>query len=321
MARRAALWLSVGLPLALAACSGDPDFEHSQEDFTGPEMRVKRDSDGAFRVEATLAARTAECDAPVPRCNDSDRDGLVDLWEDAILEHMHPAVTFDEDEPLLRSGSRDAFGALGRVFPAPDNPNRVIVSVQLLYTRDYGAQNPACFGISAHPGDVERAAFELELLGAGNAIMTAAYTTGHEGTATDQTTIVRGRELSRLEHVGSPPIGVRWRVYSSQSKHATYMSKNHCENARFPPLFAVCASEDCAPDSVADPERFTRVPKILNAGEDAARRAGDLGVIGFPGIDAWSDAKFCGGLDVTPAQERKCPDSLRTKLSKDPFAP
>ena len=133
-----------------------------------------------------------------------------------------------------------------------------------------------------------------------------------------KTTIVRDADLSKLEDVGG-----RWRVYSSQAKHATYMSKAHCENARLSSwTHRFCASEDCAPDGVSDPDRFTRLPKVLNAGEADHPRAADLASLGFPGVDAWSDDRFCGGVTgLSPDDVAKCPDPLHTKLVKNPFSP
>src|SRR5690349_13787919 len=99
----------------------------------------------------------------------------------------------------MKSDNHDAFAAIGRVFPSPDSRDRVVVSVMLLYARDYGAPNVFCFHAKNHAGDAERAALELEITGGGNAVSRAAYTTGHEGTEDDQTTIVRDGEQKRLE--------------------------------------------------------------------------------------------------------------------------
>jgi hypothetical protein len=204
------------------------------------------------------------------------------------------------------------------VFPSGD---RVVVSVLILYARDYGAANPVCFSAKNHAGDAERAALELRITGGGNAVSTAAYTTGHEGTPDDQTTIVRDGDQKKLEDVGG-----RWRVYSSQKKHATYMSKEHCEGAQLSSfLHRFCASEDCAPDKMSDEDnaRFTRLPKVLNVGEpDALRRENDdLSRLGFAGVRVSSDERFCGGITGLSDEERaKCPDSLKAKLPKDPFA-
>jgi hypothetical protein len=300
-----------GVALVGCAMTSEDDAESGADEINADAVRVSRAPDGAFRVQSSLAARCAGC-------KDVDGDGLNDEWEDAVLAKLTPLVTFDEDEPMMKGDNRDAFAAIGRVFPSGD---RVVVSVLILYAKDYGAPNPVCFGASSHSGDAERAALELEITGGGNAVSRAAYTTGHEGTPEDQTTIVRDGEQKRLEDVNG-----RWRVYSSQGKHATYMSKEHCESARLSTLLhRFCASEDCAPDKMSDEAktRFTRAPKVLNVGELDAPRAEneDLGRLGFEGVRAWSDERFCGGITgLSDGERAKCPDALKAKLPKNPFA-
>jgi hypothetical protein len=316
------------LALTLLACASqactasDATLGASEDDVTsaGP-AQVTRTETGAFRFESAIPARVADCEGAAGgakgACEDADADGLVDAWEDAVVAKLAPVVTFDEDEPMMDEGNRDAFGEIARVFPVGD---RVVVSFLLLYTRDFGAKNRLCFGAKAHAGDAERAALELELVGSaghrGDARTTAAYSTGHEGTPDEQTTILRGGEQSQLEDVDG-----RWRVYSSQSKHATYLTKRHCEGARLSTwLHRFCASEDCAPDRVDDVGKYTRVPAVLNVGEEDAPRADDLGPVGFPGLRIWGDDRFCGGVTgLSDEETAKCPDPLRTKLPKNPF--
>jgi hypothetical protein len=314
MMKRGAFVALIGLALVGCAITSEDDAASSSDEINGEAVRVARAEDGAFRVSSSIPAR---CEG----CKDVDHDGLNDEWEDAVLAKLTPLVTFDEDEPMMKGDNKDAFAAIGRVFPSPGSHDRVVVSVLILYAKDYGAPNPICFHAKSHSGDAERAALELEITGGGNAISRAAYTTGHEGTEDDQTTIVRDGEQKRLEDVGG-----RWRVYSSQGKHATYMSKEHCESARLSSfLHRFCASEDCAPDDMNDDDksRFTRAPKVLNVGELDAPRADndDLGRLGFAGVRAWSDERFCGGVTGLSDEERaECPDPLKAKLPKNPFA-
>jgi hypothetical protein len=300
------------LGVALIGCALDTsdDVDASSEDIVSDPVTVARAPDGGFKITSTIPARCAGC-------KDDDRDGLNDAWEDAVLAKITPFVTFDEEEPLMQKGNHDSFGAIGRVFPFGD---RIVVSVLFLYTKDYGAQNPLCFHSHNHAGDVERAALELKLTGGSNAISVAAYTTAHEGTEDDQTTIVDGIGQKLLEDIGG-----HWRVYSAQNKHGTYMSKAHCENARLATwLHRFCASEDCAPDNMPEAEkaRFTVLPKVLNVGELGAPRNDDLTSIGFPGEHAWGADRFCGGLKGLSADDiKQCPDALKDKLPKNPFAP
>jgi hypothetical protein len=303
----------------LVACAAEAEDTDDAIEAATTATQVTRQRDRSFAITVAVPARVSDCTGA--DCADADGDGLVDRWEDAILDALRPAVTFDEDEPLMKRGNTDAFAALGRVFPRPSDPNRVVMSVLLLYAKDYGAANPVCLHAHSHAGDAERAALELELTGGGNATVRTGFTTGHEDTVDDQTRIVRGAELSELEHIkDSVTRQARWRVYSSQSKHATYMSKKHCENARLSNFFhQFCGAEDCAPDRVADPSRFTRLPAIVNAGEEGAPRITDLTAIGFAGVNPWGDERFCGGVSVTDEERAKCPDSLHKKLLKNPF--
>jgi hypothetical protein len=169
-------------------------------------------------------------------------------------------------------------------------------------------------------------ALDLELEGdaGGNAVVTAMFTTGHEGTEDDQSRIWKGADLPGLEVIDDPVTHEpRWRVYASQAKHATYATKKHCEGVRLKKLtHRFCVNEDCAPDGVGaeDVARYTRVPRIMNAGEINGRRVEDLGVLGFKGEGAWNDMKFCGGLPSSDGRE-ECPPTIKSKLLKDPFAP
>src|SRR5262249_12006104 len=151
----------------------------------------------------------------------------------------------------------------------------------------------------------------------GNAMVTSLFTTGHEGTEDDQSRIWSGADLPHLESIEDPVTKEpRWRVYSSQAKHATYATKNQCESVRMKAiLHRICVNEDCAPDGVSEKDlpRFTRVPKVLNAGEQNGQRVTDLGVLGFKGEGAWNDLKFCGGLAVDRAKD-DCPPTVKSKL-------
>lgn len=310
------------LVLALLGCGAISEDEaaRTSDEITSGGVQITRAETGELRIKSDLPARVSDCSGA--RCADVDRDGLVDAWEDMILERLHPAVTFDEDEPLLKGDHRDdVFTTLGRVTMGANG--HVTVNVLLLYTKDYGAPNPICFSASQHAGDVERVALDLELLADGTAVTRAMFTTGHEGTEDDQSRVWRGADLKTLEVIEDPNTGLlRWRVYASQGKHATYATKKHCEAVRLKSLtHRFCVNEDCAPDRVphSDEVRFTRVAKIANAGEPDARRVDDLAGLGFRGESAWSGATFCGGLAVDRTKE-ECPPPVRDKLLADPFA-
>ncbi|MCA9636040.1 MAG: hypothetical protein KC420_08425, partial [Myxococcales bacterium] len=93
-------------------------------------------------------------------------------------------------------------------------------------------------------------------------------------------------------------------------KHATYATIAICEGISLIP----CFDEDCAPDGVDDPGAYDRLPEVVNAGEESSPRVSDLGVVGFPGDDAWKDQDFCGGLGPGT-----CSSAVREKLLVDPF--
>jgi hypothetical protein len=326
--KRLAFTIVTASALALAACTGSSDdVESSSDDITGAaRAHVTRAEGGALGFATPIAARVDACTSGPDACKDADHDGLVDAWEAAVLDRLRPAVTFDEDEPLIKDGSA-AFAMLGRVFPGA--AGHVVVNILLLYTSDYGAQNPVCFHKSKHAGDVERVALELELDeskgSAGGARVIAAFTTGHEGTEDDQSRVWKGDELGKtLKYINDGATHEpRWQVFPSQNKHATYATIEQCQAVHLKQwTHDFCIDEDCAPDRVRDAARFTRVPAIINAGEPGAPLSDDLAPLGFPSERAWSDDKFCGSLGATLDAEAKkeCPPSVKSKLLKNPFA-
>ncbi len=313
MARGAIGAIALAVGLVIGCASPADDTETDSDEVIGARAQVTRGADGALKLTTPLAARVADCKGA---CTDADGDGLVDAWEALVLDRLHPAVTFDEDEPLLDKD--DAFAALGRIYAR--DATHLTANILLVYAKDYGAPNWLCFGASAHPGDVERVALDLELVGAGDVVVRNAFTTGHEGTEDDQSKVWKTSELRKLEVIEDATTREpRWRVYASQSKHATYASKEHCESVRLAKLtHRFCVNEDCAPDRVRDRARYTRVPSISNAGEPGKPLVDDLAPLGFAGERAWSDKRFCGGVKVSPDEE--CPPSIKSKLLLDPFA-
>jgi hypothetical protein len=258
---------------------------------------------GALVLTSNLPHLVAECrtieGAP---CVDADADGLTDAWEDLALARLRPFVRLDEAEQLVNDPSF-RFGIVGRVVPVAE---RVVVYFMLGYQRDFGS----C-GFTAHNGDPERVALELEVSASGNVRVTQAYTAAHENTASDHSQLFSGAELGTLVHETDPTFGEpRWVVFSSADKHATYATVAICEGiSPFP-----CLDEDCAPDQVVDPAPFTRLAPYVNAGEPDAPLVTDLTAFMFDGDDAWADQDFCGGLERTG-----CSASVREKLINNPF--
>lgn len=256
-------------------------------------------------LRTNLPARLDDCSQiSGPTCEDVDQDGLTDAWEDLVLDRFRPAVRFDEAEPLVNDAGA-VLVDVGRVVEADDGGVRVFIMIG--YSEDYGR----C-GLSAHPGDSERVAVNLERVGPGDVDAIGFYTAAHEGTLTDSGQVFTGADLALLSFPDDPGTAEpRWMIWSSDGKHASYGSAQLCEDAQWAP----CVEEDCEADGV-DPIAYTRIPEVFNAGEEASPRLTDLTSIGFPGEDAWADQEFCGGLG---SGILGCASAVREKLLNDPF--
>ncbi|GEM_PF-353995 len=279
----------------------DPAAERQLPDTLPPIAWTERGAEGlVLRVDRPAWAS----DCAGLGCADADRDGLVDAWEDRVLQQLRPVLTFDEAEPLLWDDT--VLVAVGRVAPADDGGIRAWLA--LAYRDDYGR----C-GLTAHAGDSERVVLDLAPVDGGapgDVAVIGLYTAAHEGTVTDHSLRLQGDDLDLAElvdHGGQP----RWRVYASDGKHATYITAEMCEDAEW----ALCIEEDCAPDGVDDLAAHDRLPPVVNAGEPDAPRVGDLGPVGLPGEDPWALQDFCGGQ----AGGSGCAPSLSEKLLDDPF--
>ncbi|MGE0550749.1 MAG: hypothetical protein AB7O24_11060 [Kofleriaceae bacterium] len=313
---------TVGLLLGVAACAS---ADHSQAPSVDAAAAPVDTALPAFVLEATtslvpgpglalrtnLPARDLECrelpvrDAP---CGDVDGDLLTDAWEDLVLDRMRPMLRLDEDEPIVTDGG--TISAVGRVALRTGGAALdVVMFVMNGYAQDYGS----C-GASAHHGDSERVGLRLRGIaggGPGDVEVVAAYTAAHEYTANDRGKVFSEQGLSQLVFAFDPTTQQpRWVVFPSEAKHATYATIAECEGAvPFP-----CLTEDCAPDGVADATLFDRLPPVVNAGEDNARRIDALDAHGFAGETAWGEHSFCGGMGGTG-----CSASVREKLLSDPF--
>lgn len=263
-----------------------------------------------FSVSVNLMPTVDECEEQALAfadldCADVDEDGFVDVWEDAVIGRLNPAIRFDEAEPLFD----DPDAVLANVARLTEVGGDIRVYLMLGYSRDYGR----C-GISAHDGDSERVAFSLTRTGeAGDVVVTAFYTAAHEGTLTDHGAVFAGTDRAVLTFESDPgSLEPRWVVFSSDGKHATYGSLDLCESAEWAP----CLEEDCGPDGVPTAE-YTVINPVYNAGEPDAQRLGALDGIGFPGDHAWLDQSFCGG--GTGGWGDGCSSSVLSKLTEDPF--
>ena len=276
-------------------------FEHEFHTLLTDDGRLALHSNLPPAVDACLALPFA-----APPCDDLDADGLVDAWEDVVLDRLRPLRRLDEAEQAVNDPAF-VFADVGRVVTAADGSYRVMV--MLGYSYDFGS----C-GFTSHNGDSERVALALVPLpaeGDGGVVVDQAYTAAHEGTATDHGHVFAGDELAQLVLTPDPVVGEpRWVVFPSADKHATYATLEICEGISPIP----CFDEDCGPDGVADPAMFDVLPMAFNAGELETPRLTDLTVAGFPGDDAWAEQDFCGGLGGTG-----CSAPVRDKLLVDPF--
>ena len=267
------------------------------------------DPTGVIRLRSNLPAEVGACLAVPMRevpCGDGDGDGLVDAWEDVVLDHLRPLVRLDEDEPLV-DDAMATVGHVGRVHPVVGGHYRVFL--MLGYGQDYGR----C-GLTGHNGDSERIVLDLEAFAAGDGgdvRLSGLYTASHEGTANDHSQIFRGDALSMLERGVDPTSGeVRLLVFVSEGKHATYATNAICEGVSSVP----CLQEDCEADGVLDASRYQILMPYVNAGEPTSPLVTDLASLGFIGDDAWAEQPFCGGRD-----RGSCAAPVREKLLLDPF--
>jgi hypothetical protein len=211
----------------------------------------------------------------------------------AGCDELAAAVCEDVDEDGLTDGWEDALLAAMRPLRRFDEAEMLLADAtavmgdvgrvaavgehfRVYVMLGYHLDYGSC-GVSGHNGDSERVVLDLVRDpegGAGGTIMAGAYTAAHEGTVNDH---------------GMVEI---------------------CENISLIP----CLDEDCAPDDVDDLALFDVLPPWINAGEEAAPRATELSVVGFPGEQAWVEQDFCGGLGGTG-----CSSPVRTKLTVDPF--
>ena len=253
--------------------------------------------DGRLALECNLPPLIGDCPTT---CEDLDEDGLTDAWEEIVIDRFRPLRRLDEAESYTNDDDATV-GDVGRVAVGPVDGYRVFV--MLGWSHDYGS----CGGFTAHNGDSERIALDLEPYpdgGPGGVIVRGAYTAAHEGSINDSGRTFTGDDLGLLQFdADTETAEPRWVVFPSADKHATYGSIEICENISKLP----CVDEDCA-------EGEDLLPDFVHAGEDDARIVDDLTDIGFPGDFAWTDQDFCGGQGGLI-----CSSPVREKLLVDPF--
>lgn len=322
---RAARAAAIAWIAALGACT-DLDALSGREPALPwspfAERGLLRGPDGAetaYRVETTVTADGFELVTDLPGevkdcladrgadlCADGDLDGLVDRWEDVLLDRLRPFVRIDEGDPL-RVDASGRVGSVGRVAPVVGDGGEAAIRVFLVlgYSRDYGRCT-----FDEHLGDSERVVLDLaRTQGARGAVrLTRAFTAAHEGTSQDSSDLFEGEGLLELEYAEDPHLGQpRWAVYASRSKHATFASPALCEANE---SWIFCGDEDCAAGRVDSPSNELLMP-VVNAGEPDAPLADQM-------MDEpiWDDVDFCGGLGHG---DEPCASPLREKLLLDPI--
>lgn len=298
---------------ALAACAapaGDDEAFTQQEVSTRAATALR---DGALVVRASVPAWTESCAS----CADVDHDGLVDAWEDALLDRLRPRMALHPDEPLI--GDPDGrFGYVARVFRPEGGPRDVVrVIVVTGFSFDPGVLLFGKIPLSAHDGDSERVAIELSVRGDGReAVLRRAYFAAHEHTPNDHSRVYSETEVKHELTYGKDPNGQpRWVVFPSRAKHPVFPNAEVCAETSLKGtgLFR----ERCAK---SEAEGHPVLPPIVNAGEPEHHRVDDLAAVGFPGDEAWVEQRFCGGFRAKPRLGGGCAESIAEKLLDDPFA-
>lgn len=306
--------MALGALTACAAPSSDDGAESAANDLSTYEATTSlRDARLVVRTNGTAFVSACEANAA---CADVDGDGLVDAWEDAVLDRLRPRMALHPDEPLL-SDPDGRFGYVARVFRPKNGPANVVrVIIVTGFSFDPGVLVLGRYRVSAHDGDSERVAVELTLKDGGReATMTRAYFAVHEHTANDQSRHYEERELADALTFGQDANRQpRWVVFPSYGKHPEFARPDVCNQTslRGTGLFR----ERCAE---SEAKSHPVLPPVANAGEPDRHRIDDLAVVGFPGDEAWVEQKFCGGFRARP-RLGGCAESIAEKLVDDPFA-
>jgi hypothetical protein len=229
--------------------------------------------------------------------DDGDLDGLADEWEALALDRLRPALAFHIDEPSFAEGDGGLF-VLGRVTRGQGD--RLVVFYVFLWDDDAGRCS-----VARHHGDVERIVLELVEDPASDGRrfeLTALYTSAHEATAVDASTILTRSELAAVERVRkSRDDDDRIVVQVAAGKHAFYVNGG-------------CATEGstCTEDLCAElPAVWPVVLRVHDVGEPWWPRVPPLP------IDPWDYLPYCGSR----ARELvfACAPPIAGKLELDPF--
>jgi len=240
---------------------------------------------GSLELETNLPAFAMGCDPSALMdlsCDDLDEDGLVDAWEEALLEHFRPALRFHPEEPLL-SGPSAPIIQLGRVSVRTTSPLEVNLNIVTLFPNS----ESICF-VPSRSGDLELSM--LKVTQVDNDVYRVT------GTRLPPTRLISSaRYTDRTTEVLSSGggAGPRWLLYSLRKQHTLFESESSCVNStRF-----VCEGH-CSSDRSTQLGVHDRLPPITHVGERSRPLINELDTLGYPEERAWDEGVFCGGMDV-----------------------
>ncbi|MRR15817.1 MAG: hypothetical protein EG826_05110 [Deltaproteobacteria bacterium] len=256
-------------------------------------------TDDGRKLESSVPFLVAKCGP-----GDSDCDGVLQEFEDAVLQRLNPKFELDEDEPWLRNRSVDKAVNFGRVtvYPSREDPKYLLVNFAVTWSRDYGRDTLPGRGpyidyynkviAIKHNGDVERITEAWEIVDNRTARLKWVYMSAHSGESLHSGVWSAQGESC---NPGKVKLAVdqnlcarvqfednRVKVQASEGKHAIYPTVKVCEDVRL----VATIGEDCGGGG-------THLFSVYNAGEPDHPLMDDINAI-FPGEKIWTATDFCG---------------------------
>lgn len=210
----------------------------------------------SFCLAVVLCGAPSALAQTAPPTLDTDRDGLSDEYEQAVLEKFRPTIMINARDCAARParfavGRQDpevvsADGTIyGQVFPV--SGDLVEVHYYTLWSRDCGR--------NGHALDAEHVSVLLSHALGSDPHALYWYAGAHENTVCDISSGARSEVVS-AEHRGA-------KVWSSSGKHALYLRKEMCDHG-------------CGADSCEDDTELEQTGLIINVGELSAPANGSF---------------------------------------------
>jgi len=183
---------------------------------------------------------------------DTDRDGLADSIEDALLARFSPTFMVsrtdcsaipaqfvpEDKNPTVIADDGTIYG---QAFPRKGHPNQVELHYYHLWRRDCGEMG--------HALDAEHVSALIELKDSPDTAKALYwYAAAHEDTICDASHLARASTLAAEDHGAT--------VWISAGKHASFLSEDLCHHG-------------CGGDRCEQMEKL-RVPAVVNLGESQA---------------------------------------------------